>query len=153
MKSMNRHLSMFIAFSFAICAFLFTDISQTARAQSQTPQTPIKIGEKGVGGNRPPETLESKVLGLIRRIEALEVENKELKQQMFAAKLLISGLDNAFASHTHKLKFSLNALSLGCETSVGNCTVKTKIPGSYLFIPPGTGDISEKLTTTPPVKQ
>src|ERR1044072_2339707 len=193
MKNLNGRLTMLCVFSFVVGVFLFTDMSQTAMAQSQTPQTPIKIGpgtaqpqtpqtpikigEKGVGGNnpipggRPEQTLESKVGSLMNRVTALEAENKELKQQMnrvavleaenkelkqqmFATKLLLSGLDKAFASHTHKLQLGAGKLALSCTTSVGNCTVKSINDGiALLHIPLGTQNPSEKMITTPPLKQ
>lgn len=110
MKNMNCRLSMFIAFSFVIGAFLFTDMSQTAMTQSQQP--PIKIGGNNKGTGRPEQTLESKVDSLMNRVAALEAENKELKQQMFAAKLLLSGLDKAFGTHTHSLTPYVSSNSL-----------------------------------------
>jgi hypothetical protein len=117
MKNSNYRFTVLVTFGFMACACLFamsTWGQVKVENQTQNPNSqPIKIGKDGnAGGNRPPETLESKVSGLVRRVETLEDENKELKQQMFAAKLLLSGLDKAFGSHTHSLSPHVSSTSL-----------------------------------------
>src|SRR5690349_9771559 len=99
MKNSNHRFTVFVMFGFLACACLFamsTWGQVKVETQKQNPNSqPIKIGKDGVGGNHPEETIESKVSGLVKRVEALEAENKELKQQVFATKLLLTGLDKA----------------------------------------------------------
>jgi hypothetical protein len=156
MKNSNYRFTVLATFSFIACACLFTmstwgQVKVENQKQNPNPQ-PIKIGKDGVGGNRPEMRIGDKVALLMSKVEALEAENKEIKQQMFAAKLLLSGLDKAFASHTHRLQLSAGKLALSCDASVGNCTVKPMVDGTHLYIPNGTPNISQKLFTTPPVK-
>jgi hypothetical protein len=61
---------------------------------------------------------------LVKRLNALEAENKELKSQLFAAKLLLSGLDKGvgdfkaqfddfkaqFAKHSHRIQATTGEL-------------------------------------------
>jgi hypothetical protein len=99
-----------------------------------------------------PSAFQSKVENLVKRVDALEMENKELKGQLFSMKFLLTGLDKSFASHTHSLRVSVIGLHLKCEASVGDCSAKPMNGGGYLYIPNGTPDPSSRMVTTVPNK-
>lgn len=156
MKKRTYHFTFLIAITVTAAALILSVTTwgqvKVDAPKTGTPQTPIKIGEKNTAGSRPEMRIEDKVESLMKRVDALEAENKELKQQVFAAKLLLTGLDKQFASHTHRLRASAIGLALKCDTSVGNCAVKPMNPGGYLYIPSGTANPGEYMMTTPPAK-
>jgi hypothetical protein len=140
MKNSNYRFAVLATFGFIACACLFAlstwgQVKIEGAKQSQG-QTPIKIGKDGVGGNRPPETLESKVSGLISRVEALEAENKTLKAQ-------VAAMGQKFETHTHKLS-NWTGFAFSDVASM----LKTNHSG-YWVLTVKAEDISKLATTAP----
>jgi hypothetical protein len=106
MKNAKYRFTLLTTLSFIACACLFAlstwgqvkvDPSRQGQSQTQT-----KIGEKGVGDIRPDVRVKDKFDSLVERVDALEAENQELKKQLSATKLLVTGLDKGIADFKKK---------------------------------------------------
>jgi hypothetical protein len=156
-------LAAYVAFSSATC------LAQT-KAQPSKPPTPT-VSKTPTAPER--KTIEesseaafhAKVETLMKRVDALEAENQELKKQLSAAKFLLTGLDKGygdfkqqvadfkaeFANHKHRLNLPALAMAFKCKIPIGDCTVVSNIDSAIFYIPPGkTSD--DILFTTPPKK-
>jgi hypothetical protein len=140
MNNSNHRFTVLATFSFIACACLFAmstwgQVKVENQKQNPSPQ-PIKIGKDGVGGNRPPETLESKVGGLINRVEALEAENKTLKAQ-------VAAMGQRLETHTHKLS-NFTGFAFSDVASM----LKTNHSGYWILTVAGK-DLNNFATTAP----
>jgi hypothetical protein len=156
MKKSNYRFTVLATFSFIACACLFAmstwgQVKVEPSRQGQS-QTPVKIGEKGVGGNPPDVRVADPFDSLKKRVDALETENQELKKQLSATKLLVTGLDKGIAdfkkkfdTHTH----SFTATTLPLSSLEYNMKSNKSLLDVVVINPISNGTFKTSLPTTP----